>query len=125
MTKLIGVDQRVRQFGNLQTFMKDEYILSACVDVNTVAADTIAASFIGSYVSENGATLHDLSVCQMGTQFWPATVVLAWLSSSVCPYNFSLVNTCSLRADEILRLPECTGAMRRLGILLCTWAFFT
>ena len=29
VTKLIGFDQSVRQFGNIQTFMKDEYILSA------------------------------------------------------------------------------------------------
>ena len=55
------------------------------VDVNPVAADKIATSFIGSYVSKNGATSHDLYVCQMGTQFRPATVVLAWMSSSVCP----------------------------------------
>ena len=54
------------------------------VDVNIVAADTIATSLIGSYMSENGATFHNLSVCQMGTQFRPATVVLVWLSSSVC-----------------------------------------
>ena len=78
------------------------------VDVNPLAEDMIAKSFIGSYVSENGATLHDISVCQMGTQFWPATVVLAWLSSSVCPYNFSLVNTFSIRVNDILRLPEKT-----------------
>ena len=55
------------------------------VDVNPVAADKIATSFIGSYVLENGATSHDLYVCQMGTQFRPATVVSAWLASSVRP----------------------------------------
>ena len=49
------------------------------MDVHPVAADTIATSFIGLYVSENGATLHDISMCQMGTQLLPATVVSAWL----------------------------------------------
>ena len=78
------------------------------VDVNHVASDTIATSFIGSYVSENGATSHDLSMCKMGTQFRPATVVSALLSSYVCPYNFSLVNTFSIRVNDILRLPEKT-----------------
>ena len=63
------------------------------VDLNPVAADKIATSLIGSYVSENGSTLHDLSVCQMYTQFRPATVVLEWMSSSFRPYNVSLVNT--------------------------------
>ena len=38
-------------------------------------------------MSENGATSNYLSVCQMGTQFQPATVVLAWLSIFVLPYN--------------------------------------
>ena len=57
------------------------------VDLNPVAEDTIATYFIGSYVSENGATWNDLSVCQTGTQLRPATVVLAWLSSSVYAYN--------------------------------------
>ena len=55
------------------------------LDVNPVAEDTIEKYFIGSYVTENGATYHDLSVCQMGTQFRPATVVSAWLSSYVRP----------------------------------------
>ena len=76
------------------------------MDVNPLAADMISTSSIGSYVSKNGATSHDLYVCQMGTQFRPATVVLAWLSSSVRTYNVSLVNTCSLCDDEILWLPE-------------------
>ena len=74
------------------------------VDVNPVSANMIATSLIGSYVSENGATLHNLSMCQMGTPFRPATVVLAWLSGSVIPYNFSLVSTLSLRAYDILWL---------------------
>ena len=30
VTKLIGFDQSVRQFGHVQTLMKDEYIMSAC-----------------------------------------------------------------------------------------------
>ena len=93
--------------------------------MNPVAADMIVTYFIGSYVLGNGTTSHDLSVCQMGTHFQPATVVSVWPLSSVFPYNVSLVNTCSLRADEILRLPERTGAMRRIGTLICTWAFFT
>ena len=95
------------------------------VGVNPVAADNIATSLIGSYVSENGDTSHDLYVSQIGTQFLHVTMVLAWLSSSVCPYNVSLVNTCYLRANEILRLPEQTGSMLRLGTSICMWALFT
>ena len=46
-------------------------------DVNPVAADTMSTSFMGSYVSENGATSHDISVwCNM-VQLQPATVVSA------------------------------------------------
>ena len=55
------------------------------VDVNPTTTDTIVTYSIGSYVSENGPTSHDLYVCQMGTQFRPAALVLAWLSSSVRP----------------------------------------
>ena len=55
------------------------------VDVSPVSSDTIATSFIGSYVSERGATLHDLSVCLMGKKLRPATMVSAWLLSFVCP----------------------------------------
>ena len=95
------------------------------MDVNLVAAYMIAKSFIGSCVSENGATSHDLSVCQMGTQFRPDTVVTAWLSSSVCLYDFSLVKTWSLRADDILRLPKRIGEMCKLGTLVFTWKLFT
>ena len=55
------------------------------VGVNPVAEETVAKYFIGSYVLENGVTLQNISMCQFGTQFRPATVVLAWLSSSVFP----------------------------------------
>ena len=55
------------------------------VDVNNVTADTIATSFIVSYVSENGATSNDLSMCQMGTQFRTATVASTWLPSYFPP----------------------------------------
>ena len=76
------------------------------MDVNLVAADTIVTSFIGSYVSENGATSHDLYVCPMGTQFRSATVVLARLLSSACPYNaFYACPSDSFPAQELLTLP--------------------
>ena len=55
------------------------------VDVNTVAAVIIGMFFIGLYVSEKGATSHDLSVYCMIVQFLPTTVVSACKSSSVLP----------------------------------------
>ena len=110
MTELIGVDQSARQFRNIKTFIKDKYIVSAMVNVNLVAADMIVTSLTDSYVSENGVTSHNIYVCQMGTQFRPATVLSAWLLSSVRPYNS--VSTRPLNYVPIwdpLKLPPTPG----------------
>ena len=74
--------------------------------MNPVAADKIVTSFIGSYMSENGTTPHNIYMCQMGTQFRPGTVVSAWLSVSVRLYNaFSALPPNAVTARDPLTLP--------------------
>ena len=66
-----------------KVMLKNNMYCLPVVDVNPVSAVIIGMFFMGSYVSEKGATSYDLSVKCMTAQFLPATVVSACKSSSV------------------------------------------
>ena len=58
-------------------------------DVNPLAADTIKMSFMGVYFYKKGATSQLRSIYLIIVQFFPDTVVDAWLSSSHLPWKGS------------------------------------